>query len=298
MNEPADPHPSHAGLINIYDRTCSAVRAVDANHILFLDGNTFATDFPNFPENAGTRWGNNVAFSIHDYSTFGFPSSPELYEGTPEQKAKMKAVYTRKRAWMDERGLCVWNGEWGPVYCRKEYDGDVTDRMNQRRYMVLQDQLEIYRKDSLSWSIWLYKDIGFQGMVYVSQDTPYMDRFRGFLLKKYRLAVDAWGADDKDVKHVYDPVINLIKDEVPEANQKLYPPIWSLETRVTRIARTILVAEFLVKEWAEMFLGLSEAEIVDLAESFAFEKCVKREELNEILKGNARTLGEIRELGQ
>lgn len=149
MNEPADPHPSHAGLINIYDRTCSAVRAVDANHILFLDGNTFATDFTKFPEDAGTRWGNNVAFSIHDYSTFGFPSSPELYEGTPEQKAKMKAVYTRKRAWMDERGLCVWNGEWGPVYCRKEYDGDVTDRMNQRRYMVLKDQLEIYRKVKL-----------------------------------------------------------------------------------------------------------------------------------------------------
>lgn len=120
-----------------------------------------------------------------------------------------------------------------------------------------------------------------------------MNRFRGFLLKKYRLAVDAWGADDKDVKHVYDPIINLIKDEVPEANQKLYPPIWSLETRVTRIARTILVAEFLVKEWADMFLGLSEAEIVDLAESFAFERCVKREELNEILKGNARTLAEM-----
>jgi len=58
------------------------------------------------------------------------------------------------------------------------------------------------------------------------------------------------------------------------SNQKLYPPIWRLETRVTRIAHTILVAEFLVKEWAEMFVGLSEAEFVDLAESFAFEKCV------------------------
>ena len=47
---------------------------------------------------------------------------------------------------MDKRGLCVWNGEWGPVYARREYDGDKTDEINERRYMVLKDQLDIYQK--------------------------------------------------------------------------------------------------------------------------------------------------------
>lgn len=47
---------------------------------------------------------------------------------------------------MDERGLCVWNGEWGPVYARKQYEGTETDGINETRYKVLNDQLEIYTK--------------------------------------------------------------------------------------------------------------------------------------------------------
>jgi len=122
-------------------------------------------------------------------------------------------------------------------------------------------------------------------MVFVKPDTPYRKRFQDFLLKKYRLAVDAWGADDKAVKHIYDPIIELIKQSVPdESFRKLYPPIWSLEERVTRISRTMLVAEYLVKEWAELFKGLDEQELEDLARSFAFENCGKRDELNRILQ--------------
>ena len=54
---------------------------------------------------------------------------------------------------MDERGLCVWNGEWGPVYARREYEGDLTDGINEERYLVLKDQLEIYNKVSFLHSV-------------------------------------------------------------------------------------------------------------------------------------------------
>ncbi|KAF9050862.1 glycoside hydrolase [Hymenopellis radicata] len=255
---PADPHPTMARLTELYDRLCVAIPAVDPNHIIFLDGNTFASDFA------------------------------KVYVGSEDQKARMKATYVRKRKWMDDRGLCVWNGEWGPVYARRMYDGDATDRINDARYMVLRDQLELYSKDTLGWSIWLYKDIGFQGMVYVSPDTAYMTRFKDFLAKKHRLAVDAWGADDKHVKHVYDPIVEHIREAVPdESKRKLYPPIWSLEDRVTRITRTILVAEYLVAEWADIFRGLDEEALEELAKSFHFDNCVKREGLNEVLRNNA-----------
>ncbi len=69
-------------------------------------------------------------------------------------------------------------------------------------------------------------------MVYVNPDTPYMERLRPFLLKKHRLAADAWGADDSEVKHLYDPIVNHIVDAVPdEMKRKLYPPLWTLEDR-------------------------------------------------------------------
>jgi hypothetical protein len=178
LNEPTDP--SHTGVVKFYDRIYHAIRDVDPHHAIFLDGNTFASDFSHFGD-YHKKW-ENTAYSIHDYSIFGFPQSPS-FVGNEEQHRRMQRSYEKKREWMDERGLCVWNGEWGPVYARKEYDDDKTDEINEVRYRVLKAQLGIYNKvsstvlllgaikyirspqDRLSWAIWLYKDIGFQGMV-------------------------------------------------------------------------------------------------------------------------------------
>ena len=140
----------------------------------------------------------------------------------------------------------------------------------------------------MSWSIWLYKDIGFQGMVYVAPETPYRTLFKDFLAKKHRLAIDAWGADDSAVRPIYTPLIGLIKQEVKPEHQDLYPaPVWKLSDRVGRLARNILVSEFLVKEWAEHFRGKSEQEIDEIAKSFAFSNCLHRDGLNKILTDNA-----------
>ena len=47
---------------------------------------------------------------------------------------------------MTEKRLPVWNGEWGPVYARNQYEGEATDEINQARLHVLKDQLQIYDK--------------------------------------------------------------------------------------------------------------------------------------------------------
>ncbi|KAF4622037.1 hypothetical protein D9613_009155 [Agrocybe pediades] len=287
LNEPTDP--KHTRVVEFYHKVHDTIRAVDANHIIFFDGNTFASDFSHFGD-SHKRW-TNTAYSIHDYSSFGFPASTERYEGTEEQKRRLRRSYEKKREWMDERGLCVWNGEWGPVYARKQYEGGETEGINETRYKVLQDQLEIYNKDRLSWSIWLYKDIGFQGMTFVSLSTPYMTLFKDFLAKKHRLAVDAWGADDSAVKEVYKPLIEHVRHEIPQRFQNLYPfPVWKVEDRIARLSRNILVSEFLVKEWAEHFVGKSEEELDEIASSFRFERCEKRERLNEILTASTEAM--------
>ncbi|KAJ3807473.1 glycoside hydrolase [Lentinula aff. lateritia] len=289
LNEPTDPY--HIRVIAFYDRIYTAIRAVDPGHTIFFDGNTFASDFSHFGD-SHKKW-ENTAYSIHDYSNFGFPAAPEDYVGTESQQRRLRRSYEKKREWMDARGLCVWNGEWGPVYARKQYEGDATEKINEVRYHVLKDQLSIYNKDRLSWSIWLYKDIGFQGMVYVSTKSAYMTKFADFLAKKHRLAVDAWGADVSAVEHVYQPLINHVLEEIPERFRDLYPaPVWKLSDRVGRLARNILVAEFLVNEWAAHFVGMNEAQLDELAKSFLFEECEKREGLNKILTDNATLVKE------
>ncbi|KAG6841639.1 Endo-1,4-beta-xylanase 5 [Blastosporella zonata] len=285
LNEPTDP--KHTRVIAFYDRVHKAIRAIDPDHAIFFDGNTFASDFSHFGD-AHKQW-ENTAYSIHDYSSFGFPASSEVYTSSDEQRRRLKRSYEKKREWMDERKLCVWNGEWGPVYARKQYEGEATESINESRYKVLKDQLAIYNEDRLSWSIWTYKDIGFQGMVYVSTETAYMTLFKDFLAKKHRLAIDAWGADDVAVKQVYQPLIDHVLQEIPEKYQNIYPhPVWKLDSRITRLSRNILISEFMIKEWADHFKGKSLEEIDEIAASFKFDACLKRDGLNKIMSENAK----------
>jgi hypothetical protein len=151
LNEPTDP--THKQLLVVYDRLHDVIREHDQRHIIFWDGNTFASDFSHFGD-AFKRW-TNSAYSIHDYSVFGFPDSPGVYTGDDDQKRRLRRSFERKMEWMNEHGcaqvlfycgsvtqgnwvrLAVWNGEWGPVYSD---DASV----NAVRLDVLKDQLALY----------------------------------------------------------------------------------------------------------------------------------------------------------
>ncbi|KIJ19431.1 glycoside hydrolase family 5 protein [Paxillus involutus ATCC 200175] len=94
MNEPEDSHST--GLVHFYDRVYEAIRTIDENHILFLDGNTYFIDF--FPDDAKERW-KNAAFTMQaeclnhpqnetecslQCAVYGFPASPAPHDRSPE----------------------------------------------------------------------------------------------------------------------------------------------------------------------------------------------------------------------
>lgn len=279
LNEPADP--AHTRLLDWYGRVHAAIRAVDPNHILFLDGNTYAMDFSHFD-----RILPNAVYSCHDYATMGFPGQP-LYTGTAEQKAKLRAQFQRKVQFMRDWNVPIWNGEFGPVY--PDPRGADAHEVLQSRVELLREQLRVYAEANVSWSIWLFKDIGYQGMVYVHPDTPYMKLIAGFVEKKQRLGVDFWGCTDKTgVSHVYEPFVAELKKMIPaHLLKRKYPPVWTFDRQVERVVRECLVSEYLTWEFAELFEGKTYDELEDLATSFAFENCVKRDELNRVLTEDA-----------
>ncbi|KAK5658450.1 hypothetical protein OQA88_1839 [Cercophora sp. LCS_1] len=278
MNEPADP--DHVNLQAWYKRVEKAIREVDPHHILFLDGNTYAMDFSGFKEVLP-----NCVYAIHDYASMGFPSG-EPYLGTPEQNETLQKSYERKVEFMKSHKVPIWNGEFGPVYA---YPSEPNHSLtNQRRYNLLGQQLTIYKADQISWSIWLYKDIGFQGMVHASPDSAYIKLLQPFLAKKKRLGLDKWGRDDKEVAHIYAPVIEHFKQEIPEQwVNKRYPQVWKIEGHVHRVIRETLFSEIMCWEYASYFEGKSFEELDELAASFKLENCVRRDGLNEILRRDA-----------
>ena len=281
LNEPADP--DHVNLINFYYRVEKAIREVDPDHVLFIDGNTYAMDFSQFPAEPFP----NTVYACHDYSMMGFPIG-DPYLGTSAQKKKLRESFERKVAFMRKQKVPIWNGEFGPVYASATDDVNF-QQTNSQRFALLQEQLSIYQESDISWSIWLYKDIGYQGMVYVSPSSPYMQLIAPFLEKKKALDLDFWGCSDSKVAHIYEPFLAALKEMVPKhLRDKKYPNVWTFERQVERRVRECLLSEYMGWEMAELFSGKTEEELDELAGSFKFENCVLRDELNGILQTDAR----------
>ncbi|KAM0372967.1 hypothetical protein ACHAO7_006736 [Fusarium culmorum] len=102
MNEPADSEWTR--LLAFYDRIVPAIRAIDPDHILFLEGNTFSMDFTGFDK----VWENSV-YAIHDYCGFGFPNRIGRFQGTQEQESYIRRMYDRKVEFMKKHNVPIWN---------------------------------------------------------------------------------------------------------------------------------------------------------------------------------------------
>jgi endoglucanase len=64
LNEPAwNLPPSNQPLHDLYVRITDTIRTVDNNHLLFIEGNWFATEFVGLT----TPWDENMAYSFHKY---------------------------------------------------------------------------------------------------------------------------------------------------------------------------------------------------------------------------------------
>lgn len=126
-------------------------------------------------------------------------------------------------------------------------------------------------------------------MVYCNPDSAYIKLLKPFLAKKKRLGLDKWGRDDKHVAHIYAPLLQHFKEEIPEKFlDKRYPQHWRIEGHVNRVLRETLFSEILTWEYASYFEGKTLDELDELAASFKLENCVKRDALNDILRADAR----------
>ena len=204
INEPADP--TGKAVVPFFARLRDAVRKIDPDHVLFIEGNTYARDFEGFDPS----W-SNVVYTNHDYAAPGSISGGPYPGVTGERhydRQTVEADFLKKSRFMLDNGLPVWVGEFGPVYT-----GDA--QKDEMRYQLLKDQLAIYDTHGVSWCIWLYRDLGLQAIVYQPEDTPWMQRIKPMLEKKQRLGADAWGSLETGIRDVMEPLDQLLAREFP-----------------------------------------------------------------------------------
>ena len=288
INEPCDPQ--HVRLPAFYARLEPAIRAVDPHHILWLDGNTFAIEWRGFDTVLP-----NCAYALHDYATMGFPTG-ERFKGTPEQKEKLEAQFLRKARFQHEKGTVAWNGEFGPVYADPRNDENAAE-INQERYNLLGAQLEVYDKYQIPWTIWLYKDIGMQGMVYTDPDSLWNRTIQGFLEKKKRMQLDAWGRHaSREVEEALDPLVEWIDSVSPTAKQT-YPTPWDTKRHILRATLQTFLSQSFALEFAALFKDFTLEQLDEAAKSFRYDQCVQRKGLNKIMSEHAELRKNVSAVG-
>ncbi len=264
LNEPADE--SRVAIGPFYERLGAAIREIDPHHIHFLDGNTYATEFEFFGKPAA-----NTVYTLHDYVPAGLGRGrgyPGTVDGTYYDRDAVKNKFLDRSAYARSTGTPLMVGEFGPIYTGRAAE-------DEQRLQLLGDQLGIYDEHNASWTLWTYKDVGKQGLVTVRPDSPYLQRFAGFIAKKDRLAADKWGSDGEGVVEVTGPVQDLIGREFPD----FAPYPWGRTDWVRTLLLNILFAQPLAYEYADLLKGLDDSELTALADSFAFENCVVRDPL-------------------
>jgi endoglucanase len=273
INEPADP--SGEKVVPFFKRLREAILKVDPKHIMFIEGDHYATDFSKFTE----VW-DNVVYTNHDYAFPGFVAGGD-YPGYSSKryydKDTLEKDFLGKSEFMMTRKVPLWVGEFGPVYT----GNPVKDEM---RYQILKDQLAYYNKYKVSWCIWLYKDMGLQAIMHQNDNTPYMKLVSAFLLRKDSLGADRWGSTDKDIRQVIKPLEDLFAKEFPEYNP--YPN--GANNHIALMVRHILIAEALLPEYCNLFKDLTEEQVIALAQSFRYENNVHRTRLEDIMTGKEK----------
>jgi hypothetical protein len=131
------PEGNNSQLRALYGRVTTAIREVDPNHMIVIEGNGFANDFSGLTP----AWDNNMCYSFHKYWTVN-------------NTAAIQWVLDLR----NNTNCPIWLGESGE---------------NSNRWFT--DCIELMEKNNIGWSFWPVKKSGINNILKVTTNSDYTD---------------------------------------------------------------------------------------------------------------------------
>lgn len=131
------PEGNNSQLRALYGRITTAIREVDKNHMIVIEGNWFANDFSGLTP----AWDNNMCYSFHKYWTVN-------------NTASIQWVLDLR----NNTNCPIWLGESGE---------------NSNRWFT--DCIELMEKNNIGWSFWPVKKSGVNNILKVTTNSDYTD---------------------------------------------------------------------------------------------------------------------------
>jgi aryl-phospho-beta-D-glucosidase BglC (GH1 family) len=285
MNEPATGWPngrfssdarSKWKIINaVYRRVVAAIRAIDPDHIIFLEGDYYSSKF----DGLEAPFADNLVYSSHNYTMAGFgPGAyPGEIRGEHWDKARIEDVLVGHEGFKFAKkyNVPLWVGEFGSVYNgRPEETAD--------RYQALDDQISLFNQYGIHWTTWVYKDIGVMSWATVDPGSEYMRRTASVRKAQTALRTELW------MGWLPRTQADVLLDELAEFAAEMIddPEIDPVGQRRYLVQATLAgyMGGLLQPAYANVFKGLTEVEIDRVLQSFAFANCQTRQPLVEIIK--------------
>lgn len=138
INETNWPFPegNNSQMRSLYMRTTDSIRTVDQNHIIFIEGNSFANDFSGLTP----PWDPNMVYSFHKYWTYNNPGALDWV--------------TRMR---DQHNVPLWNGESG-----------------ENSAVWMRNLVALHEEENIGWSMWPVKKTGINNVLSVEANADYL----------------------------------------------------------------------------------------------------------------------------
>ena len=273
MNEPVigwphgrilAPYRTDWELLNrVYREVVRAIRIVDPQHIIFLEGDFFSQRFAGLE----APFAENLVYSSHNYTAAGFGPGPYpgKIQGQYWDRAYQRELFGQQEGtiYAQEHNVPLWVGEFGSVY-----NGSEEERAG--RLQALDDEIAVFEEAAVHWTTWTYKDVGVMGWVTVDPESEYMEVIRPVLEAKLQLATDLWGRwlPPTPARSTVQQLAGIVaralgKETSPEA-------VFSVLDAAILPDR---VGAMLQPTYARCFRGMSEADLERVLESFAFRRC-------------------------
>ncbi len=122
INEPHWNLPEGTALRALYEEITAAIRTVDTNHILFIEGNWYANDFTGLTP----PWDDNMVYSFHKYWSYNSPNDLDWVLPLREQ-----------------HNVPLWMGESGE---------------NSNTWFT--DAVSLFERNNIGWAWWTMRKIG------------------------------------------------------------------------------------------------------------------------------------------
>ncbi len=285
MNEPVNNAPSGRfsntyatdweSFNHIYRRAVEAIRAIDPDHIIFLEGDYFSSRF----DGLEPPFAANLVYSSHNYTAAGFGPGryPGVFGGQRWDRVFQESYFLDRQGtqFAQQHQVPLWVGEFGAVY--NGLAEEIPDRLR-----ALDDQLEVFNARNTHWTMWTYKDVGVMGWLTVVPDSAFMQQVAPLLEAKRELGADFW-MGWLPTTPVREQVRALARSVEAALNDSSLDPLAN-ETYLTQATLSGYVAQLMQPTFARRFAGMTETQLDTMLSAFAFENCIPHAALITVLR--------------